>query len=72
MLRESIELPLPPGAPQAASSATGSRKRAREYVPSWDERIAAADNVVLKAQKAVSRADDREEAADRERDFTVK
>ena len=68
VLRESIELPLPSGAPQAASSATGSRKRAREYVPSWDERIAAADNVVLKAQKAVSRAENREEAAEDEAD----
>jgi hypothetical protein len=64
VLRESIELPLPSGAPQAASSATGSRKRAREHVPSWDERIAAADDVVLKAQKAVARADAKEEAAE--------
>ena len=37
-------------------------------MPSWDERIAAADNVVLKAQKAVSRADDRGEAAEDEAD----
>ena len=35
VLRESIELPLPSGAPQAASSATGSRKCAREHVPSY-------------------------------------
>ena len=33
-------------------------------MPSWDERIAAADDVVLKAQKAVARADAKEEAAE--------
>ena len=33
-------------------------------MPSWDERIAAADDVVLKAGKAVARADPKEEAAE--------
>ena len=70
VLRETIDVALPLETPPARSSATGSRKRAREAAePSLDQRVAAAEDTVLQTEKAVKRAEaalTRAEAHERE------
>ena len=64
LLRESVDVALPESAPAAPSaamfSASGSRKRKREATPpepTFETLIADADAEVLRAEKAVKRAE---------------
>ena len=61
-LGETVDLKLGTPPPAAAARASGSRKRARAVEPTHEEHIAAAEAELLALQKAVKRAEVKEDS----------